>query len=229
MKGFWLSGLAVAMGFAVPAFAELDDKVADRLFESSKIIEELVNAPDGGIPADLLKKAECVAAIPAVKKAALGIGGNYGRGAVACRKDGGKGPWGPPSMLVLGGGSFGFQLGGQSTDVVMLFMTPESIKYLLRDKVTLGGDASAAAGPKGRAASAETSASMRAEILSYARNRGLFAGISLKGAVLSPDKEANKSLYKQSVEAKDLLMQGNIQVPEPGKKFVDTLTRLATK
>jgi SH3 domain-containing YSC84-like protein 1 len=224
-----LSTLAVAMGFTLPALAELDDKVADRLFESSKIIEELVNAPDGGIPADLLRKAECVAAIPAVKKAALGVGGNYGRGAVACRKDEGKGPWGPPSMLVLGGGSFGFQLGGQSTDVVMLFMTPESIKYLLRDKVTLGGDASAAAGPKGRAASAETSASMRAEILSYARNRGLFAGISLKGAVLSPDKDANKSLYKQSVEAKDLLMQGNVLVPEPGKKFIDTLTRLASK
>jgi SH3 domain-containing YSC84-like protein 1 len=209
--------------------AELDDKVADRLFEASKIIEELVNAPDGGVPSDLLQKAECVAAIPAVKKAALGIGGNYGRGAVTCRKDEGKGPWGPPAMLVLGGGSFGFQLGGQSTDVVMLFMTPDSIKYLLREKVTLGGDASAAIGPKGRAASAETSASMRAEILTYARSRGVFAGISLKGAVLNPDKDANTSLYKQKIEAKEILMQGNLSVPEPAKKFVDTVSRLTGK
>ena len=224
-----LSSLALALGFSMPAFAELDDKVADRLFESAKTLDELVNAPDGGIPADLLKKAECVAAIPAVKKAALGFGGNYGRGAVSCRKDQGKGPWGPPSMLVLGGGSFGFQLGGQSTDVIMLFMTPESIKYLLRDKVTLGGDAAAAIGPKGRAASAETSASFRAEILTYARSRGVFAGISLKGAVLSPDKEANKSLYKRSVEANELLTQGDVAIPVPATKFVDTLTRLAAK
>src|SRR5438034_5761751 len=224
-----LSSLALALGFSMPAFAELDDKVADRLFESAKTLDELVNAPDGGIPADLLKKAECVAAIPAVKKAALGFGGNYGRGAVSCRKDQGKGPWGPPSMLVLGGGSFGFQLGGTSTDIVMLFMTPESIKFLLRDKVTLGGDASAAIGPKGREASAETSASMRAEILTYGRSRGVFAGISLKGAVLSPDKDANKSLYKRSVEANELLTQGDVAIPVPATKFVDTLTRLAAK
>ena len=218
--------LTVALAFSMTAFAELDDKVADRLFESAKILDELTNAPDGGPTADLLKKAECVAVIPGVKKAALGIGGNYGRGAVSCRKDEGKGPWGPPSMLVIGGGSFGLQLGGQSTDVVMLFMTPDSIKYLLREKVTLGGDASAAVGPKGRAASAETSASMRAEILTYARSRGVFAGISLKGAVLSPDKDANKSLYKRGIEAKDVLTQGNVEIPDPAKKFVDTLTRL---
>jgi SH3 domain-containing YSC84-like protein 1 len=226
---FLIPGLVVALAFTAVAFAELDDKVADRLFESAKIIEELINAPDGGIPADLLKKAECVAAIPAVKKAAFGIGGNYGRGAVACRKDQGKGPWGPPSMLVLGGGSFGFQIGGQSTDVVMLFMTADSIKYLLRDKVTLGGDASAAIGPKGREASAETSASMRAEILTYARSRGAFAGVSLKGAVLSPDKDANKNLYKKSVDAKDLLMQGDLSVPDSGRRFVDNLTKFASK
>jgi len=224
---FLLSSMAFAFGFSMPAFAQLDDKIADRLFESAKILDELVRAPDGGIPDELLKKAECVAAIPAVKKAAFGFGGNYGRGSVSCRKDQGKGPWGPPSMLTLGGGSFGLQLGGQSTDVVMLFMTPESIKYLLRDKVTLGGDASAAIGPKGRAASAETSVSMRAEILTYARSRGAFAGISFKGAVLSPDKDANKSLYKRTVDAKELLMQGNVAIPESARKFVDTLSRVS--
>jgi lipid-binding SYLF domain-containing protein len=228
MRHFAVS-LVLVTGFSVPAFAQLDDKIADRLFESAKILDELINAPDGGIPSDLLKKAECVAAIPAVKKAALGFGGSYGRGAVSCRKDEGKGPWGPPSMIGLGGGSFGLQLGAQSTDVVMLFMTPDSIKYLLRDKFTVGADASAAIGPKGRAASAETSATMRAEILTYARSRGAFAGISFKGAVLSPDRDGNKSLYKQDIPARDLLMGGTSSTPEPARRFIDTLTRVAAR
>jgi len=205
--------------------AQTDDKIADRLWESAKILDELTNAPDAGIPKELLKRAECVAVIPAVKKAALGIGGLYGRGAVSCRKDAGKGPWGPPSMLALGGGSIGLQLGGQSTDAVMLFMTPDSIKYLLRDKVTLGGDVSAAAGPKGRAASAQTSASMRSEILTYSRSRGAFAGVSFNGAVLTPDKDANKSLYGKVVEANDLLLKGAGAIPAAAKKFVDAVTR----
>jgi lipid-binding SYLF domain-containing protein len=162
--------------------------------------------------------------IPGVKKAALGIGGTYGRGAVVCRKDNGKGSWGPPSMIALGGGSFGFQFGGQSTDVVMLFMTPDSIQRLLKDKVTLGADASAAAGPKGREISAETSVTMRAEILTYGRSQGVFAGVSLKGAVLTPDKDANKSLYKADVPAKDLLVTGNVPIPQAARKLVDALT-----
>lgn len=219
-------GLMTAV-MAVPGLAQSDEKIADRLYEASKVLDELMKAPDGGIPRDLLKKAECIAVIPAVKKAALGIGGRYGRGAVTCRRDAGKGPFGAPSMIGVSGGSFGLQLGGQSTDVVMLFMTPDSMKYLLRDKVTLGGDASAAAGPKGRAVSAETSASMRSEILTYGRNRGLFAGISLNGAVLSPDKSANKELYNRDVEAKDLLEKGDAAVPEAARKFVDTIARTA--
>ena len=206
----------------------IDDKIADRLWESSKVLDELVKAPDAGVPKELLKRAECVAVIPAVKKAALGIGGNYGRGAVTCRRDAGKGPWGPPSMISLGGGSFGLQLGGQSTDVVMLFMTPDSIKYLLRDKVTVGVDASAAGGPKGRAAAADTSATMRAEILTYGRSRGLFAGISLKGAILQPDKDANKSVYNREIDAKELLTKGGVAIPEPARKFVDTVARVSS-
>ena len=224
---FLVASLVLVLMIGAPAFAQLDDKIADRLFESAKILDEIAKAPDAGIPVDLMKKAECVAAIPGLKKAAFGFGGNYGRGVVTCRKDQGKGPWGSPSMIGLGGGSFGLQLGGQESDVVMLFMTPDSIKYLLRDKVTLGGDASAAIGPKGRTASAETSASMRAEILTYARSRGVFAGISFKGAVLSPDKDANKSLYKREIPAKELLMQGNAGIPSPAKKFVDTVAKLA--
>ena len=189
------------------------------------MLDELIKEPDAGIPKDLLKHAECVAVIPSVKKGALGFGGKYGRGAVSCRKDQGKGPFGPPSMIWLTGGSFGFQIGGQATDVVMLFMTPDSMKNLLRDKVTLGADAAAAAGPVGRAAAADTNATLRAEILTYARNRGMFAGISLNGAVLRPDKDANKSLYGRAIEAKDLLEQGNVAIPEPARKFVDSVSR----
>jgi lipid-binding SYLF domain-containing protein len=224
MRAIFLSSIAFLV-FATSGEAQLGDKVADRLFESAKVVDELIQAPDSDIPKELLSRAECVAVIPAVKKAAIGVGGNYGRGVVSCRKDAGKGPWGPPSMISLSGGSFGFQLGGQSTDVVMLFMTPDSIKHLLKDKVTLGADASAAAGPKGREASAQTNATMRAEILTYARSRGLFAGISLKGAVLKPDGDANKSLYNRDVDAKELLLEGKGNIPDSAKKFVDTLTR----
>jgi len=220
--------LVLLLALGLPLQAQLEDKVADRFYESATILDELVNAPDGGMPTELLRRAECVAVIPAVKKAAIGIGGNYGRGVVSCKKDAGKGPWGPPSMISLSGGSFGIQLGGQSTDVVMLFMTPDSIKHLLKDKVTLGGDVSAAAGPKGREASAQTNATMRAEILTYARSRGLFAGISLKGAILKPDGDANKSLYGRPVEAKELLLEGKGTIPAPAQKFMDTLARTSS-
>jgi len=202
----------------------IDDKIADRLYESSKVVDELIKAPDSDIPKDLLMKAECVAVIPSLKKAALGVGGQLGRGVVTCRKDAGKGPFGPPAMISVTGGSFGFQIGGQETDVVMLFMTPDSLKHLLRDKVTLGVDASAAGGPKGRTASAETNATMRAEILTYGRARGAFAGVSLKGAVLRPDNDANKNLYGKTVEVRELVEQGNIAIPDAARKFVDSVT-----
>ena len=211
---------------AIILMLAVDQKVADRLYDSSVILDELVKAPDSAIPKDLLKRAQCVAVIPAVKKAAIGIGGEYGRGAVSCRKGGEKGTFGAPSMIMLGGGSFGLQIGGQSTDVVMLFMTPESYKTLLRDKITIGADVSAA-GPIGRAASAETDATLRAEILTYARSRGLFAGIALNGATLRPDKDANKDLYGKRIEAKDLLENSNVAVPGPAQKFLDSLRRSA--
>jgi lipid-binding SYLF domain-containing protein len=206
----------------------IDDKIADRLWESSKVLDELIKAPDSDIPKDLLRKAECVAVIPGLKKAALGFGGQLGRGAVSCKKDGGKGPFGPPAMISVTGGSFGLQIGGQETDVVMLFMTPDSFKHLMRDKVTLGVDASAAGGPKGRTASAETNATMRAEILTYSRSRGVFAGISLKGAVLRPDNEANKNLYGRDVQMKELIEQGNVTVPEPARKFVESVSQASS-
>jgi lipid-binding SYLF domain-containing protein len=214
--------------FLIASLLLIDDKIADRLWESSKVVDELVNAPDSGIPKDLLKKAECVAVIPGLKKGALGIGGNYGRGAVSCKKDAGKGPFGPPAMIYVTGGSFGFQIGGQETDVVMLFMTPDSFKHLMKDKVTLGVDASAAGGPKGRTASAETNATMRAEILTYSRSRGVFAGVSLKGAVLRPDNDANKNLYGRDVQVKELVEEGNLPIPEPALKFVQSVTQASS-
>ncbi len=218
---------AAVLLFVVPAVA-VDDKIADRLWEASKVVDELVKAPDSDIPKDLLKKAECVAVIPGLKKAALGFGGQLGRGAVSCKRDGGKGPFGSPAMISITGGSFGFQIGGQETDVVMLFMTPDSLKHLLRDNVTLGVDASAAGGPKGREASAETNATMRAEILTYGRGRGAFAGIALKGAVLRQDKDANKSLYNREIDVKELVETGNVAIPEPAKKFVQAVSQAAS-
>src|SRR6185503_11461317 len=203
----------------------IDDKIADRRWESSKAVDELIQAPDSDIPRDLLKKAECVGVIPGLKKAALGFGGELGRGAVSCKKDGGNGPFGPPAMISLTGGSFGFQIGGQETDVVMLFMTPDSFKHLMKDKVKLGVDASAAGGPKGRTAAAATNATMRAEILTYSRSRGAFAGVSLNGSVLRPDNDANTNLYGRKVEVKSLVETGNIAIPEAARKFVASVTQ----
>jgi len=207
------------------AFAQLDDKVADRLWESSKVVDESVKGADSDIPKDLLKKASCVAIIPAVKKAAFGFGGQYGRGTVSCRKDEGKGEFGAPSMLKIEGGSFGFQIGGESVDVVMLFMSPKSMESLLKDKVTLGGDVSAAAGPIGRQASAETNALMTAEILTYAKSKGLFAGLSLKGSSLRPDNDANESLYGRKIPAKEILIENKVPSPQVAQKLIDSLTK----
>src|SRR5438132_10852181 len=224
----FLSAIVIVVVFVIPSVA-IDDKIADRLWEASKVVDELIKAPDSDIPKDLLKKAQCVAVVPGLKKAALGFGGEIGRGAVSCKKNAGNGAFGPPAMILITGGSFGFQIGGQETDVVMLFMTPDSLKHLLRDKVTLGVDASAAGGPKGREASAETNATMRAEILTYSRARGAFAGISLKGAVLSPDKDANKNLYNREVDVRDLVEKGTVETPEPGRKFVQSVSQATPK
>lgn len=206
-----------------------EDKIADRLWESSKVVDELIQAPDSDIPKDILRKAECVAVIPALKKAAFGFGGELGRGAASCKRDGGKGPFGPPAMISLTGGSFGFQIGGQETDVVLLFMTPDSFKHLMRDKVKLGADASVAGGPKGRSAEAATNATMRAEILSYSRSRGAFAGISLAGAVLRPDNDANEKLYGRKVDVKEIVETGSVGIPAPASKFVNSVSQASAQ
>jgi lipid-binding SYLF domain-containing protein len=199
------------------------DKVDERLQDSATVLREILNVPDD-IPQDLLNKAECVIVIPSVKKLALGFGGSYGRGAMVCRSGQNfMGPWGPPSMMALEGGSFGLQLGGQATDFVLLVMNPKGAQSLLSSKVKLGADVSAAAGPKGRAATAATDAWMRAEILSYSRNRGLFAGISLEGSTLRPDNGANHELYRRNLSARQIVLEREVGVPPAGQGLVSLL------
>lgn len=194
-----------------------------RVGESTRVLKEILNIPEG-IPQNLLDKAECVVIIPSVKKFAFGFGGSYGRGAMVCRS-GQKldGPWGAPSMFRLEGGSFGLQLGGSATDFVLLVVNPRGVDSLLKSKVKLGADAMAAAGPKGRSATAETDALMTAEILSYSRSKGLFAGISLKGSTLRQDSSANEDLYNSKVTAREIVMEGKVSTPASAKELVSLL------
>lgn len=205
------------------------NKEQDRLENCGVVMQEILDVPDN-IPQDLLEKAECVIVIPSMTKIALGIGGSYGRGAMVCRT--GKmfdGPWGAPAMYSLDGGSFGLQLGAESTDVVLLVMNKRGVDALLSSKVKLGGNASAAAGPKGRNIEASTDASMRAEILSYSRSRGLFAGVSLEGTSLRPDDDATEQVYGRKMKARAIVTGNRIAVPASGKHFVDVLEKNAPR
>jgi lipid-binding SYLF domain-containing protein len=204
----------------------LAESVKDRLASCGKVIDEIIKMPDG-IPQELLDKASCVVVLPSVKKVAVvGLGGSYGKGALICRsgKDF-KGPWGPPAMYRLEGGSFGFQLGGQATDFVMLIMNDRGMESLLSSKVKLGADASAAAGPKGRTAAAATDAWMRAEILTYSHTRGVFAGVSLEGSTLRQDSDDNKELYGKAISAKEILVEGKAGSTEDAKELVNALQK----
>ena len=201
------------------------NKEQKRLENSGVVMEEIMNTPEN-IPQELLEKAECVIVFPSMLKAAFGVGGSYGRGAMVCRTGTGfGGPWGAPAMYALEGGSFGFQLGGQSTDLVLLVMNDRGAQSILSSKVKLGADASASAGPKGRDASADTDAYLRAEILSYSRSRGLFAGISLEGSTLRPDDEANERVYGRKITSRDIVLGKNIAVPASGLRLVRILQK----
>lgn len=216
-----LLGISLALALAVPLLAQ--DKETDRVENSGKVMKEILDAPDS-IPQDVLDKADCVVILPSVLKFAIGFGGSYGRGVMTCRA--GKtfhGAWGAPTMMALEGGSAGLQLGGNATDFVLLLMSPRSATSILNSKVKLGGDASAAAGPVGRTASAETDVTMRAEILSYSRARGLFAGISLEGSTLRPDEGANKHLYGKEVKAAAIVFDKAVPVPACAKGLLATL------
>jgi lipid-binding SYLF domain-containing protein len=226
MKKIWL-GIPLLSLLALPAVAQ--DKEEDRVENAGKVMKEILDAPDS-IPQDVLDKADCVVILPSVLKFAIGIGGSYGRGVMTCRGGGTfHGPWGAPTMMALEGGSAGLQLGGNATDFVLLLMSPRSATSMLSSKVKLGGDASAAAGPVGRTASAESDVALRAEILSYSRARGLFAGISLEGSTLRADNSANKKLYGKEVDAKDIVFKHDMPVPPSAKTLLATLQKASPK
>jgi lipid-binding SYLF domain-containing protein len=230
MRKAFSIGMLLALAAAPLLAARVDnEKETDRLENSGMVMEEIMNIPDN-IPQDLLDKAECVIVFPSVLKAAFIVGGSYGRGAMVCRSgEHFTGPWGAPSMTALEGGSLGFQLGGQATDFVLLVMNPRGATAILSSKVRLGADMSAAAGPKGRDATAATDATMRAEILSYSRARGLFAGISLEGSTLRPDNDANDKLYGKKVTATEIIRKGAVSIPPSGQKFVSLLEKKSPK
>lgn len=222
-----LSFVLCLMLLAVPLSAA--DKEKDRLENSAIVMEQIMNMPDN-IPQDLLEKADCAIVIPSVKKVAIGIGGSYGRGAMVCRT-GSKfnGPWGAPAMVTLEGGSIGFQLGGEATDLILLVMNDKGAASLLNSKVKLGADASIAAGPKGRDAEAATDAYMGAEILSYSRSRGLFAGVSLAGSTLRSDNEANERVYGSKIAARDIVLGHKVAIPQTGRHLASVLQKHAQR
>lgn len=219
--------LVIAL-LAVSVTLGAQGKEEDRLRECATVLKEIINIPDD-IPKDLLDKAECVIVFPSVKKIAVGVGGSYGRGAMTCRSgEDFTGPWGAPTLMALEGGSIGLQLGGQSTDFVLLVMNDRGATSILSSKVKLGADASAAAGPKGRTAGASTDIAMQAEMLTYSRSRGLFAGVSLEGSTLRPDKDANALVYGSQIAPRELV-KGTTAVPSAAKPMVDVLNARSPK
>jgi lipid-binding SYLF domain-containing protein len=223
------SALIVTILLACPAFAVDQSREQKRLATCGQVFKEIMGIPDG-VPKDLLNKAECVIVIPSVLKFAFGVGGDFGRGAITCRT--GQhftGHWSAPALFALEGANIGFQLGGQATDFVLLVMNPKGAESILSSKVKLGADASAAAGPKGRTAAADTDIVMRAEVLTYSRSRGLFAGISLEGSTLRSDGSANKKLYGRDLSAKEIVRQGKVGVPASGRELVSLLDKKSPK
>jgi SH3 domain-containing YSC84-like protein 1 len=214
-----------------PASTRADDKGKDedRLNSAGQVIKEILDIPDD-IPQSLLDKADCVIVLPSVLKAAFMIGGSYGRGAMTCRSgDNFQGPWGAPTMMALEGGSFGFQIGGQATDFVLLVMNQDGARAILNSKVKLGANASAAAGPVGRDAEADTDVTLRAEVLTYSRSRGLFAGISLEGSTLRPDNDANARIYGKTLDAKEISLHSAVPSPEAARLLINTLNQHSPK
>lgn len=222
----WL--LLIAVGLTTAVAAKDDAHEADRLKAAGETLQEILNIPDD-LPKSMLDRAECVIVFPSVKKFAIGIGGSYGRGAMSCRS--GKtftGPWGAPALYALEGANIGLQLGGQETDFVLLVMNPKGAESVFKSKIKLGGDAAAMAGPKGRDAEAATDALLRAEILSYSRARGLFAGVSLEGSTLRQDGSANKKVYGREISARDIVA-GRVHTPAAGALMVSTLEKASPR
>lgn len=218
-----LTLVLLALTFCVPAFAG-----ESQLQKANNVVNEIMGTPDKGIPAELFEKAVCVGIVPSQIKFALGFGGTYGRGMLVCRR-GGNGSWGAPSMFTLGAASIGFQIGGKATDVIFLVMNPEGARKFVQDSVKLGGEASVAAGPVGRSAEGATDAQLHAEILSYSRSRGLFAGLSLDGAVVKQDAEDNQKLYGRKISAKEILIDGSVASPRSAGPLDSTLMKYSPR
>jgi len=213
---------------AFGAYAQ--DKEDDRLKNSYTVMKEILATPDKGIPRDLLSKSECVIVYPSVLKAAFIVGGSYGRGVITCRTgEGHNGPWSAPAMFALEGGSFGLQIGGQATDFVLLIMNDSGANSVLSSKVKIGADASAAAGPVGRTTSAETDIVMKAEILSWSRSRGVFAGVSLEGSTMRSDDGANKNIYGKELSAKEIVQGGVVKTPPAGLPLIHLLNKVSPR
>lgn len=228
MKRAVVLGLTLLLACSTFA-ADEETREQKRLEACGEVFKEILNIPDG-IPKDLLNKAECVIVIPTVLKFAIGVGGSFGRGAISCRTgDHFTGPWSAPALFALEGGNIGFQLGGEATDFVLLVMNPRGAESILSSKVKLGADASAAAGPKGRTAAADTDIVMKAEVLSYSRSRGLFAGISLEGSTLRSDGSANHNLYGKDLSAKEIVREGKVPVPASAHELVALLNKTSPK
>ena len=219
----WVLMLALAL----PALGQKENKEQERLRNAGEVMGEILNIPDN-IPKSVIQKSECVVVFPSVKKFAIGIGGDYGRGAMSCR--GGAnftGAWGAPAMMALEGASVGFQLGGQATDFVLLIVNKKGVDSLLKSKVKLGADAAAAAGPKGRDAAAATDVMMHAEILTYSRSRGLFGGVSLEGSTLRPDNDASEKVYGRKVTAREIVLEHKVGTSASGRPLVAALSKAA--
>ena len=214
--------LALLVTMTAVASSDREDDV-NRTHKAAQVFHEIMNAPDQGIPQDLLESAKCIAIIPGDVKFAFIFGGNYGRGLVTCRTDHG---WSAPMFLAVNGGSVGYQIGGSSTDLVLLFMNDHALHSLLSDKFALGGDASVAAGPVGRTASADTDAKLNAEILSYSRAKGIFAGVSLDGAVVQADKSGDQAMYGDDVDRHEIL-SGNVPVPDSARHLLHEISAYA--
>ena len=227
MKNTRLVTVLVMLLSAIPGYSQ--SKEMDRLENAGKVLSEILSVPED-IPRDLLNKADCVIVLPSVVKLALGLGGSYGRGAMVCRSgDNFTGPWGAPSMIALEGGSFGLQLGGQATDFVLLIMNPRGADSILASKVKVGAGVSAAAGPKGRDLSAATDVALRAEVLSYSRSRGLFAGVSLEGSTLRPDNDANRRIYGRKISPRDIVLHEKATPPPAAKLLISVLNEKSPK
>jgi SH3 domain-containing YSC84-like protein 1 len=222
MRALLLGLLSLALSGV--AFASKQTKEEGRIHEAADVIQEIMQAPEHSIPHDLLDKAVCVGIIPSEKKLALGIGGSFGRGCLVCRQ-GGDGPWGAPSMFTVGGANIGFQLGGQATDFVLVIMNSKGAMKLLQSRTKLGADAAAAAGPVGRTAEGATDAQLHAEILTYSRSRGLFAGLSLEGQVVKQDHDANARLYGKKLDPKEILFKGTVPPPAAAHGLDTVLTK----